>query len=438
MFLRYGFKKTSMDDLARAAGLSRQGLYLHFATKEALFKEAVLHLIAATRAAARAALARRRAVRRRAAAREFEAVHGHAIGQPGAEHMTELLETATLLVGPVADELERSSSPTCARVPQRGRGRAWKDAGVSAKDLAEHLVAASYGLKHALDRRRRLQEAHARRGAARVRQPAGALSGAVDCCDSVAMRGVRWQRLVVDRGVPSRFLRWRRRRIARWRRPAIGVVSDWHPYVFSADGVVLAPRTATVEAGAGYNGVTGAGGGLQPDDGRRVTGWISGTVGIVDRLQLSATFVYGDDPTNGADFNQARATCKSNREAAASLSRRHLGSRRLPGRRGLRSRIDRRDLTTAYLGRVNLTFDLRGAHYFAAGRDAVDVFVTAGALVRATSWLRVGVNTWAKSSKASSATTPMTARADGTMSVRRPRSIWCVAGSASTRPAARC
>jgi hypothetical protein len=47
-------------------------------------------------------------------------------------------------------------------------------------------------------------------------------------------------------------------------------------------------------------------------------------------------------------------------------------------------------LTTAYLGRVNLTFDLRGAHYFAAGRDAVDIFVTAGALVRATQWLRVG------------------------------------------------
>ena len=41
-FLRYGFKKTSMDDLARAAGLSRQGLYLHFATKEALFKQMVL------------------------------------------------------------------------------------------------------------------------------------------------------------------------------------------------------------------------------------------------------------------------------------------------------------------------------------------------------------------------------------------------------------
>ena len=58
VFLRFGYKKTSMDDLARAAGLSRQGLYLHFPTEEELFKEGVLRLIEGTRAAGRAALAR--------------------------------------------------------------------------------------------------------------------------------------------------------------------------------------------------------------------------------------------------------------------------------------------------------------------------------------------------------------------------------------------
>ncbi|MBF6264778.1 TetR/AcrR family transcriptional regulator [Nocardia farcinica] len=40
-----------MDDLARAAGLSRQGLYLHFPTKEALFHAAVQHLIGKVRVA---------------------------------------------------------------------------------------------------------------------------------------------------------------------------------------------------------------------------------------------------------------------------------------------------------------------------------------------------------------------------------------------------
>jgi AcrR family transcriptional regulator len=37
-FLRYGFRKTSMEEVARASHISRQGLYLHFQTKEDLFR----------------------------------------------------------------------------------------------------------------------------------------------------------------------------------------------------------------------------------------------------------------------------------------------------------------------------------------------------------------------------------------------------------------
>src|ERR1700749_2670421 len=91
VFLRYGVKKTSMDDLARAAGLSRQGLYLHFATKEALFKEALLQLVATIRAAGRAALNRDDLDVEERLVSTFEVVHGQMIGQPGAEHMAELM-----------------------------------------------------------------------------------------------------------------------------------------------------------------------------------------------------------------------------------------------------------------------------------------------------------------------------------------------------------
>lgn len=38
---QYGLKKTSVLDLAKAAGLSKQGLYLHFASKEELLAEAM-------------------------------------------------------------------------------------------------------------------------------------------------------------------------------------------------------------------------------------------------------------------------------------------------------------------------------------------------------------------------------------------------------------
>ena len=37
VFGRLGFRKASMDDIADAAGISKQGLYLHFLSKETLF-----------------------------------------------------------------------------------------------------------------------------------------------------------------------------------------------------------------------------------------------------------------------------------------------------------------------------------------------------------------------------------------------------------------
>jgi AcrR family transcriptional regulator len=148
VFLRYGFKKTSMDDLARAAGLSRQGLYLHYKTKEELFKAAVQHLLAAIRANARAALAGDDELEDRLLA-AFAAQHGHAIGQPGAEHMPELLATTLQILGPVYADIEAGFVADVARA-LRGAGVAarWKDAGVSSKDLAELLHDASYGIKH--------------------------------------------------------------------------------------------------------------------------------------------------------------------------------------------------------------------------------------------------------------------------------------------------
>ncbi|HEY0747971.1 MAG TPA: helix-turn-helix domain-containing protein, partial [Steroidobacteraceae bacterium] len=56
IFARFGFRKASMDDVARAAGVSRQGLYLSFANKEELFRRALAHLLRNQLTAAIAAL----------------------------------------------------------------------------------------------------------------------------------------------------------------------------------------------------------------------------------------------------------------------------------------------------------------------------------------------------------------------------------------------
>jgi AcrR family transcriptional regulator len=149
VFSRYGFKKTSMDDLARAAGLSRQGLYLHYATKEALFEATVLHVVGATRAASRAALAREDASVEDRVLGAFEAIHGHAVGQAGGDHWNELLETTGKLVGPVVGELESSIIGDVARVLRAaGVAARWKRVGVSVKELAETLYSTSTGVKH--------------------------------------------------------------------------------------------------------------------------------------------------------------------------------------------------------------------------------------------------------------------------------------------------
>jgi len=56
VFARHGFKKTSMEDIAQAAQISRQGIYLHFKNKEDIFKAALFKMMKDSLAAATQAL----------------------------------------------------------------------------------------------------------------------------------------------------------------------------------------------------------------------------------------------------------------------------------------------------------------------------------------------------------------------------------------------
>ena len=42
VFFKYGYKRVSMNEIAAAAGISRPGLYLHFSSKEEVFRAAIL------------------------------------------------------------------------------------------------------------------------------------------------------------------------------------------------------------------------------------------------------------------------------------------------------------------------------------------------------------------------------------------------------------
>ncbi len=149
VFLRYGYRKTSMDDVARAADISRQGLYLHFPSKEELFGQAATWLAEQILAATRASLARHDLPIEERLTGAFTALHAQRDGsQMSLEHMNEIVATAQQLIGPVLeafdeallDELERA-------IASSGIAERWGASGVTARSLAQHLHAASHGLK---------------------------------------------------------------------------------------------------------------------------------------------------------------------------------------------------------------------------------------------------------------------------------------------------
>lgn len=140
VFTRLGFRKASMDEVARAAGISRQGLYLHFATKEELFRASVQYLLeVATAALADATLP----VEGRLVA-AFDAWVGRFVGALGPD-AADLGAAAKELVG----QHEGHFVEAVARVLRAsGLAAAYKPAGVTGRKLAETLYASARGLKH--------------------------------------------------------------------------------------------------------------------------------------------------------------------------------------------------------------------------------------------------------------------------------------------------
>lgn len=142
VFLRYGYRKTSMDDLARAAGLSRQGLYLHFRTKEALFDAVVEHLAGSVRETALTALADGGRTVADRLADALAAVHD----SPASTGLREL-------TGELPARLHHDVVAAIADLVRRnGIESRWHEHDVTADELAEHLFTASSGARP--DRRR--------------------------------------------------------------------------------------------------------------------------------------------------------------------------------------------------------------------------------------------------------------------------------------------
>lgn len=148
VFSRYGFRKTSMDDVARAAGVSRQGLYLQFANKEELFRRALEHCLSTQLTEALSALARSEDGLEARLIAACDAWSGRFVGSRGAD-ASDLMCASTSLAGTTLTRYEGQFEAAVARaIADSPLGGYCDKSDLCPEELARTLHATARGLKH--------------------------------------------------------------------------------------------------------------------------------------------------------------------------------------------------------------------------------------------------------------------------------------------------
>ena len=148
VFTRFGFRKTSMDDVARAAGVSRQGLYLLFSNKEELFRRALDHSLSSQLSAALAVLSQDGTSledRLIGACDEWSGRFAGSFGTDAADLMCAGTSLAGETMRHYETRFEQALADALAIAPM---GVVCKNAGVCAAQVARVLHATARGLKH--------------------------------------------------------------------------------------------------------------------------------------------------------------------------------------------------------------------------------------------------------------------------------------------------
>lgn len=152
VFGRYGFKRTSMEDIAGEAGLSRAALYLQFRNKEDIFRELATGLHERCLAGAEASLSGGGSFAERLrAAVEAKTLPMIEITN-NSPHGAELMDETNRLCGDLAADSGRRFRKMLTRAFERAGAAGEVDlgaAGLSPLEAAELFARAVYGLKGA-------------------------------------------------------------------------------------------------------------------------------------------------------------------------------------------------------------------------------------------------------------------------------------------------
>ena len=148
-FARFGYRKTSMDAIARSADISRPGLYFLFASKEELFRAAVLRGLEDDLSNAEAVLGERdRPIRARVLA-AFDLWAGRYVG-PGARDLAAVIDESPGLLGEIVVDLpQRFADLVTAALVASLSG----ESAASCAQIAQMLISASIGIKHQVEDR---------------------------------------------------------------------------------------------------------------------------------------------------------------------------------------------------------------------------------------------------------------------------------------------
>jgi AcrR family transcriptional regulator len=140
-FARFGYRKTSMEEVARAADISRPGLYFLFASKEALFRAAVTQALNQDIAAIERILTATDRPLSRRLIESFDQWAGRYVG-PLTRDVAVLIEDNPTLLGPIVETTPR-------RFEELITAAIAADSTLdSATRITQTLISTSIGIKH--------------------------------------------------------------------------------------------------------------------------------------------------------------------------------------------------------------------------------------------------------------------------------------------------
>lgn len=152
VFLRFGFRKTSMDDLARALDLSRQALYSYFRSKDELFRATLEYAFVVSLRDGAARLAEENMPLTERVARAYDEAVGRYIGL--GSDLADLHEATQRLGADVMQHADDEFRALIVAAIQRdGLPAVYRERGVSAEDFARTINTLARGTKHGVHSR---------------------------------------------------------------------------------------------------------------------------------------------------------------------------------------------------------------------------------------------------------------------------------------------